>query len=215
MLQLPRDTTIPGPGQMQNNFESTTKVSEQLSLLRKGGSEVDLGNLLTLPVGQSLLYVEPVYVRSSSTTASYPLLRYVLTSFGSSVGFQRTFPASLAEALGTTPGGGQPGANTGSAKAQLVRAIADANQAYADGQAALAKGDFAAYGAAQARLAAALKRAEQAAQQLGVNPPSTPGSGSPSPTPTPSGSTSSPTAAAWLGDGGRPPPDLVDATGLT
>jgi len=214
VLQLPRDTTIPGPGQMQNNFESDPKVSEQLSLLRKGGSDVQQGNLLTLPVGRSLLYVEPVYVRSSSTTASYPLLRYVLTSFGSSVGFERTFAGSLAAALGTTPGGGGHGGHTGTAKQQLVQAIIDANQAYADGQAALAKGDFAAYGKAQARLAEALKRAEQAAQDLGVKAPGLPGSGT-SPTPTPSASSSSPTAAGWHGDGQRPPPDLVAATGLT
>jgi uncharacterized protein len=216
VLQLPRDTTIPGPSQMQNNFESDPKVSEQLSLLRKGGSTVDLGNLLTLPVGNSLLYVEPVYVRSSSTTgASYPLLRYVLTSFGSSVGFEPTFPGSLATVLGTTPGGSGQQQHHGTAQQRLVQAIIDANQAYADGQAALAKGDFAAYGQAQARLAAALKRAESAAQELGVTPPSTPGSGSTSPTPTPSGSTSSPTAAVRHGQGGRSPPDLVGASGLT
>ncbi|MSW41713.1 MAG: UPF0182 family protein, partial [Actinobacteria bacterium] len=51
VLQLPRQTTIPGPSQVQNNFESDPEVSQQLSLLRRGGSDVALGNLLSLPVG--------------------------------------------------------------------------------------------------------------------------------------------------------------------
>ena len=217
VLQLPRDTTIPGPTQMQNNFESDPKVSEQLSLLRKGGSEVDLGNLLTLPVGRSLLYVEPVYVRSASTTGAYPLLRYVLTSFGSSVGFEPTFADSLASSLGSSPGGtGQPGGGQGTAREQLVQALIAANQAYTDGQAALAKGDFAAYGEAQKALAAALKRAEQAARDLGVQAPAVPGSGTtPSPSPTPSASSTGPTATGWWDGRLGGPPDLVDRRGLT
>jgi uncharacterized membrane protein (UPF0182 family) len=50
VLQLPRSTTIPGPSQVQNNFESDPVVAQELSLLRRGGSDVELGNLLTLPV---------------------------------------------------------------------------------------------------------------------------------------------------------------------
>ena len=73
VLQLPSNTTIPGPQQVQNNFESDPTVSSQLSLLRRGGSEVELGNLLSLPFNDGLLYVEPVYIRA--TTDGYPLLR--------------------------------------------------------------------------------------------------------------------------------------------
>jgi uncharacterized protein len=215
VLELPRDTTIPGPSQMQNSFESEPDVSTTLSLLRKGGSEVDQGNLLTLPVGNSLLYVEPVYVRSSSTTgASYPLLRYVLTSFGGSVGFQPTFLESMGSILGNAPGGGNQG---GDAQQRLISAIAAANQAYADGQAALAKGDFAAYGEAQKRLEQALQDAQQAAQELGQAVPEVPGgsTASPTPTPSPSASTTSSTAASWPGRLGRSPPDLVGLRSLT
>jgi uncharacterized membrane protein (UPF0182 family) len=210
VFQLPQSTNIPGPFQMQNIFEADPTVSAELSLLRRGGSDVELGNLLTLPVGKAILYVEPVYVRASSGTSSYPLLKYVLTSFGSRVGFQPTFAGSLAQALGTpiSPGGnGNPGAGTGSARERLVQALNLASQAYADGQAALAKGDFAAYGEAQKRLAAALKQAQNAAAQLGVAPPTSPGS-SGSPTPTPSGTASTATSgpsAAGLVVGAGPP----------
>ncbi|MDQ3383953.1 MAG: UPF0182 family protein, partial [Actinomycetota bacterium] len=70
LLELPRDSTVTGPGQFQNEIESSNQNSEAftqtlsqfLSLNRQAGSEVDIGNLLTLPVGGGLLYVEPIYV---------------------------------------------------------------------------------------------------------------------------------------------------------
>ena len=62
LLQLPQDTAIPGPQQVQNNFEADSRAASQLTLLRQGGSKVTLGNLVTVPLGGSLLSVEPVYV---------------------------------------------------------------------------------------------------------------------------------------------------------
>ena len=99
LLRLPRNTTIPGPGQVQNNFESDPDVSKDLALFRSQGSEVDLGNLLTLPVGGGLLYVEPVYIQASSGQA-YPLLRKVLVSFGDRIGYAATLDDALAEVFG-------------------------------------------------------------------------------------------------------------------
>ena len=106
MLQLPRNTTVPGPVQVQNTFESDPEVASQLSLLRRGGSDVLLGNLLSLPVGGGMLYVEPVCVQASE--GGYPLLRKVLVSFGSKVGFSDT----LAQGLQTVFGGGAGAATT-------------------------------------------------------------------------------------------------------
>ncbi len=84
-LALPRNTTFPGPSQMQNNIESNQNVANALLSLRRGGSaEVEIGNLLTLPVAGGLMYVEPVYARATEG-ASYPTLRKVIVSFGDSV----------------------------------------------------------------------------------------------------------------------------------
>ena len=142
---------------MQNNFESDPDVSAKLSLLRSGGSDVELGNLLSLPVGGGLLYFEPVYVRASAGEG-YPLLRKVLVAFGSKVAFEDDLATALAQVFtGSIPvdtGGGQPAPSD---LGGLAAAIEAANSAYADAQAALTKGDFAAYGAAQKRLEAALK----------------------------------------------------------
>ena len=74
---LPR---VVGPGQAQNLFNSDTDVSTELNLLRQGASEVINGNLLTLPAGGGMLYVQPVYVQSSGD-AAYPTLRRVLVGF--------------------------------------------------------------------------------------------------------------------------------------
>lgn len=187
VLQLPRNTTIPGPTQVQNNFESDPNVSAKLSLLRQGGSTVVLGNLLSLPVGGGLLYFEPVYVQASQADG-YPLLRKVLVSFGSKVAFEDTLKAALldvfsGEAGNVNPGGGGTGTNTGTPAEQLAAAIVDANAAYADGQAALAKGDFAGYGAAQKRLAAALAKVTSLGAQISGKQLT-----SPSATPSPSAS---------------------------
>src|SRR5690606_36167963 len=80
LLTLPTQDTVPGPGQVQSNFNSNATVATELNLLNQQGSKVTRGNLLTVPVGGGLLYVQPVYVASTGET-SYPLLRKVLVSF--------------------------------------------------------------------------------------------------------------------------------------
>ncbi len=166
VLQLPRSTNIAGPSQVASNFEAKPTVANSLSLLRQGGSDVVLGNLLTLPVGGGLLYVQPVYVRATANTASYPLLQKVLVSFGDQIGYDDTLQGALDQVFGgnsgttgTTTTTTTPTGPAGSKSAALAAALQSAKQAIADGQAALAKGDFAGYGAAQDRLKSAIAAA--------------------------------------------------------
>jgi uncharacterized membrane protein (UPF0182 family) len=163
VLQLPRNTNVAGPSQVASNFEAKPEVANSLSLLRRGGSDVVLGNLLTLPVGGGLLYVQPVYVRATSNTAAYPLLQKVLVSFGDQIGYDDTLKGALDQVFGgnsgTAAGGSTTEGTTGSTTSSLSNALASAKQAYADGLAALAKGDFAAYDKAQKRLKSALDAA--------------------------------------------------------
>jgi uncharacterized membrane protein (UPF0182 family) len=165
VLQLPRSTNIAGPSQVASNFEAKPVVANSLSLLRQGGSDVVLGNLLTLPVGGGLLYVQPVYVRATANTASYPLLQKVLVSFGDQIGFDDTLKGALDQVFGgnsgttTTTTGPSTTGGTGTKSQALANALQSAQQALADGQAALAKGDFTAYGAAQDRLKSAIAAA--------------------------------------------------------
>ncbi|MEN9698718.1 MAG: hypothetical protein RL448_673 [Actinomycetota bacterium] len=164
VLQLPRSTNIAGPSQVGSNFEAKPEVATTLSLLRQGGSDVVLGNLLTLPVGGGLLYVQPVYVRATANAAAYPLLQKVLVSFGDQIGFDDSLKGALDQVFGGNSGTkasgvNSPTANNQNSNASLASALQSAKQAMADSKAALAKGDFAAYGRAQDRLKAAINSA--------------------------------------------------------
>lgn len=195
LLELPDATQVPGPGQVQNTFQSNTSVSEQLNVLKLGQSDVINGNLLTLPMGGGMLYVQPVYVKSTGST-SYPTLQKVLVAFGNKIGYADTLNEALdalfggdsgaaAGDAGVDKGQGSGGSSTDGSKPPaagnnpaLTKALNDANKALQDGQAALAKGDFAAYGDAQKALEAALKAA-LAAEGATATP-------APTATPTPS-----------------------------
>ncbi len=169
VLQLPRSTNVAGPSQVASNFEAKPEVANSLSLLRQGGSDVVLGNLLTLPVGGGLLYVQPVYVRATANSAAYPLLQKVLVSFGDQIGYDDNLKGALDQVFGGNSGtssnvGGtgttsSTGTGSGNANSALANALASAKQALTDGQAALAKGDFTAYGRAQDRLKSAIASA--------------------------------------------------------
>jgi hypothetical protein len=183
ILQLRSDTQIDGPAQVANNFEANPAVAQELSLLRQGDADTVTGNLLTLPVGGGLLYVQPVYVQRASGDAAFPLLQKVLVSFGSRIGYADTLQEALDQVFQ-----GESGAETGEepspetptptptptgeptsppteppAGTDLQTALADAQQAYEDAQAAQRAGDWATYGEALDRLEAALARAAAAA----------------------------------------------------
>ena len=163
VLQLPRSTNIAGPSQVSSNFEAKPEVATSLSLLRQGGSDVVLGNLLTLPVGKGLLYVQPVYVRATGNTAAYPLLQKVLVSFGDQIGFSETLQGALDQVFGgnsgTTVSDNQQSTATpgGAGTSQAIRAaISSLQSAYADLEAAQKRLDGAAEDRARARVKAAI-----------------------------------------------------------
>ncbi len=116
ILELPQDTAILGPQQVQSNFESDTNAAKELSLFRQGGSKVTLGNLVTQPVGGGLLYTEPVYVSASAlgNAGSYPLLRRVFAYYGQNVGYAPTLQEALSQVFaGLAPPAGQGSGGTG------------------------------------------------------------------------------------------------------
>ena len=103
LQELPKDSNVPGPGQAQNNFNASADVSKELNLLESGSTNVQRGNLLTLPLGGGLVYVQPVYVKSSGST-SFPLLKKVLVAFGDQVGFADTLDEALDQVFGGNSG---------------------------------------------------------------------------------------------------------------
>lgn len=183
LLTLPKSDTVPGPGQAQNQFRSDADVANDLNILAQGDTDVLLGNLLTLPVGGGLLYVQPVYVQSNGET-SYPLLRKVLVAFGEKVAYEDTLDAALDTLFGgdsgadagdgdvptdpdqpgepTEPGGPTEPTDPGSGNVDeeaLAAALAAYQDALEDRQAAYAKGDLVAAAEADERMQQAVKDA--------------------------------------------------------
>ncbi|MCK2036294.1 UPF0182 family protein [Microbacterium sp. SSW1-49] len=180
LLEINDDTTVPGPGQVQNTYNSDTSVVPQLNLLQQGESEVIYGNLLTLPVGGGLLYVQPVYVQSSEGT-QLPRLQKVLVAFGDRVAFESTLTDALDTLFGGDSGatggdeeidpsdpatdpGTDPGTdpNAGQTPSQptdeQAAALSAAQQALLDRDAALKAGDLEKFGEADKRLTAAVQK---------------------------------------------------------
>lgn len=192
ILKLPTSKTVDGPKQVQSKFNSEQQVAAAISLLKRGDSEVEYGNLLTVPLDGGLLYVEPVYVRGGGL--KYPLLRKVLVTYGGTTAFEDTLDQALNKVLGAQSSAEPPGTGTTtpptSANPTVQQAVEDAQKAFDAGREALKKGDFAAYGRAQQDLENALKRAAEAQAKSGKAGGSG-GSGSGSPSAGPSGSPSS------------------------
>jgi uncharacterized membrane protein (UPF0182 family) len=145
---------------VQNSFSVDPEVSRLLNLLSQGSTKVLNGNLLTLPVGGGLLYVQPVYIQSTGET-SFPLLKKVLVAFGDKIAFEDTLDGALTSLFGgSSNGGGTVTPPTpGDSDAALAAALNSAKAAMADKAAALAIGDWAAYGKAEAKLKAAIEAA--------------------------------------------------------
>ncbi|MEV8250787.1 UPF0182 family protein [Microbacterium sp. NPDC076768] len=176
MLEIDTDTTVPGPGQVQNTYNSDTSVVPQLNLLQQGESEVIYGNLLTLPVGGGLLYVQPVYVQSSEGT-QLPRLQKVLVAFGDRVAFEDTLTEALDALFGgdagatggddtvepaepdpENPDSGEVPAEPAEPTDAQADALAEAQQALLDRDAALKSGDLTAFAEADDRLTAAVEK---------------------------------------------------------
>lgn len=205
ILEMPRSSSAQGqqgpqgPGQVQNSFEADGTVKDALFKLRQGGTKTVLGNLLTLPFADGLLYVEPVYAQAAGGTEQepYPILQQVLVMYGNSIGSGRTLQDALNAALKTTgtsappsPGtgsGGGTGGQVGGTTPEIAKAVSDAQQARADFEKAQKAGDYPAMGEAWQRLTDALNRLAraQAAATASPSPSPSPGTAGASPAASP------------------------------
>ncbi|HJQ87715.1 MAG TPA: UPF0182 family protein, partial [Propionibacteriaceae bacterium] len=199
ILRLPGNTQIPGPSQIANQFAADQEIQDALLAFTRTNSKALFGNLLTLPVGDGLLYVQPLYTLRESGEGTYPVLRYVLVSFGKDVGYGPTLASALNDVLGITDGDeqfgdpddpaepgvpeepdepGQPGGP--GVSDDVASLLEEAEQAFAEAEQALQEGDFAAYGEAQERARDLVAQALEAAG-ASASPSPEPSPGEPSP----------------------------------
>jgi uncharacterized membrane protein (UPF0182 family) len=95
VYEFPKDKLVYGPFQIEARINQNTEISQQLSLWNQLGSRVIRGNMLVVPIENSILYVSPLYLRAEQ--GQLPELKRVIAAYGDHVVMKET----LAEALST------------------------------------------------------------------------------------------------------------------
>ena len=154
LLRLPDNAQVAGPSQIANQFNSDNNIANALLPFTRAKAQVRYGNLLTLPVGEGLLYVQPLYTLRAGGAASFPQLRFVLVSFGQDVGIGATLSEALNDVLGikNTPvdqagsqGSGNPTTGGNALSGTALNLLRQADTKFAAAQKALLKGDTVTY----------------------------------------------------------------------
>jgi uncharacterized membrane protein (UPF0182 family) len=187
VYRFPADTTIFGPAQIEARIDQNPLISQQITLWSAAGSSVIRGNLIVVPVGDSLIYLQPVYLQS--TGSAFPEFRRIVVASPREVVWAETLGEALrlllAAESGAAPGptptpepgpSGTPAPSAtpgpeGPLPNDVAGLIAYANTHFERAQAALRAGDFATYGAEIAQVEAALKRLDELAPGLGIPSP--------------------------------------------
>ena len=158
VLRLSDTHQVPGPNQTFNAIQTDQRVQQALlPFTSQGAAEPVYGNLLTLPLGGGLIYVNPIYTQGKAES-SYPLLRYVVVRFGDHIGIGETLQESLdmvfegdaGVTTGEEPVAAQPPGQEGSSApttgvAAAQAALDAAAQAYTAADQALKNGDLGGY----------------------------------------------------------------------
>jgi uncharacterized membrane protein (UPF0182 family) len=175
VYRFPRDTSVFGPVQIEARIDQDPQISAQISLWSQAGSEVIRGNLIVIPVQDSIIYLEPIYLQS--TGSAIPEFTKIVVASPTKIVWGDTLEEALALLLAggpeptptptpgpsPSPGGSpaptaSPGATAAPGDAQAL--IRYANQQFEAAQEALRRGDFAAYGVHIAEVERALQQLE-------------------------------------------------------
>jgi uncharacterized protein len=146
VYEFPKEKLVYGPFQIEARINQNTEISQQISLWNQMGSRVIRGNLLVVPIGNSILYVSPLYLRAQS--GQLPELKRVIAAYGERVVMEETLPAALAALFKeSAPAAGLPAvagsSPSGPADERARQALADFDRAMDR----LKAGDWAGFGA--------------------------------------------------------------------
>ncbi len=166
LYEFPKQSLVYGPRQIEARIDQEPEISQQFTLWNQSGSKVIRGDLLVIPIDQSLLYVEPIYLRAEQS--ELPELKRVIVAYDKSVVMEKTLDEALARIFGdktveTTANPestvkGTPQKVSNPQKAQLAKV---ALATYRKAQAAMRQGDWAEYGRQQQELEKTLQKLEQ------------------------------------------------------
>lgn len=147
LYQLPKDKLVYGPMQIEAQIDQSTEISKEFSLWNSSGSSYTRGNMFVIPIEESFIYVEPVYLEA--TNSSLPEVKRVIVAYGDRIAYEETLTKALDSLFGSgdTNSGGtnipDPGNTEGFDVNQLITLVAEA---FDNAQLAQRNGDWAAYG---------------------------------------------------------------------
>jgi uncharacterized membrane protein (UPF0182 family) len=165
VYNFPKQKLVYGPRQIDARIDQDPVISQQLALWNQRGSTVIRGSLLAIPIDQSLIYVQPLYLAASEQGA-LPELRRVIVAYGNQIAMEPTLEQSLARIFGArvTPDSPprpaepvRPPAGAAEPPPELRGLGQRALEIFGRAQEALRRGDWAGYGAEQKRLEEALR----------------------------------------------------------
>lgn len=146
--QFPKDKTIPGPLQIEAQIDQDTEISKEFSLWNSSGSTYIRGNMFVIPIEDSLIYVEPVYLEASNS--SLPEVKRVIVAYGDRIAYEPTLTEALDSLFGSgsssLSGEEEPTDKPGDDGMSQANIIKSANEAFKNATAAQQSGDWAAYG---------------------------------------------------------------------
>ncbi len=160
VYRFPKQSLVYGPAQVVNRINQDPEISRQVSLWDQHGSEVIRGNLLVIPIEESLVYVQPLYLRAEG--GGIPELKRVIVAYQNQVVMEETLEAGLARLFSGAATGAAPAAEPspssgpgGGRAADLTRQAVELYQSAVEAQRA---GDWARYGTELARLGEVLRQ---------------------------------------------------------
>lgn len=170
VYELPKQELIFGPMQIESRIDQDPTISQQITLWSQRGSQVIRGNLLVIPLNDSFLYVEPLYLQSENS--ALPELKRVIVANGNRIVMRETLGEALTALVeGAPPAvveGGEPEAGAVQSADELIRA---ANDHYEAAQEALRLGDWATYGQEQEALGRTLTQLMELTGESAPPPP--------------------------------------------
>jgi uncharacterized membrane protein (UPF0182 family) len=143
LLQLPKSKIIYGPMQIEAQIDQNPEISKEFSLWNSSGSTYSRGNLFIIPIEDSLLYVEPVYLEA--TNSSIPEVKRVIVAYGDQIAYEPTLAAALDSLFGDGTGP-DPGPDPDDPDLTVEELIQKAAEAFAAAQAAAQSGNWSDYG---------------------------------------------------------------------
>lgn len=150
VYKFPKNKTVYGPMQIEAQIDQNTEISKEFSLWNSSGSKYRRGDLFVIPINNSIMYVEPVYLEASNQ--AIPEMKRVIVAYGDKIAYESTLEDALADLFGEDENGGQSqsaSASSGknnSGKSNTKELIQKANEAYENAVNAQKSGNWKKYG---------------------------------------------------------------------